>query len=105
MDDFEWVGSYADFIAQERPCGAAVRVADATMTPILYEADIVRVERRESTEDDVICVQIAGSHVFGYRSGNTLHRLTGPDLQLTGNEHIVGVVTAVIDRDLTTRRR
>jgi hypothetical protein len=67
--------------------------------------DIVQVERREATADDVICVQMAGSHLFGYRSANTLHRLAGPDVQLNGNEHVVGVVTAVIDRDLTKPRR
>jgi hypothetical protein len=104
MNDFDWIGSYAEFIAQERPRGAAVRVADRTMEPVLYEDDIVQVERREATEDDVICVQVGGGHVFGYRTANVLQRLNGPDVPLTGNEHVVGVATAVIDRDLRQRR-
>jgi hypothetical protein len=104
MNDFDVIGSFAEFIAQERARGAAVRVADGTMEPVLYEDDIGQVERREATEDDVICVQIGGAHVFGYRTGNMLRRLKGPDVPLTGNEHVVGVATAVIDRDLSQRR-
>ena len=91
--------SYADFLAEEEARGAAVRVPDGAMEPILFEDDAVGVERREAMEDDLICMQVDG------RTANTLHRLQGPDLALAGNEHVVGVATAVIDRDLRQRRR
>jgi signal peptidase I len=106
MNDFEWVGSYADFLAEEEAQGgAAVRVSDGTMEPVLFEGDIVRVEKLEATEDDVICVQVGNGHVFGYRTANALRRLQGPDVPLAGNEHVVGVATAVIDREVKPRRR
>jgi hypothetical protein len=103
-DDFEWEGSYADFIAGEEARGAAVRVPDGTMEPVLFADDVVRVEKREATEDDVICVQIGDGHIFGYMVANALHRLHGPDIPLAGNEHVVGVATAVIDREVRPRR-
>lgn len=101
MDDFEFVGSYAEFIASEQRCGAAIRVLDATMEPLLYADDVVHVEQREAREDDVLCVQMAGTHLFGFLRDNILQRLNGPDMLLPPTVHVVGVVTAVIDRDLT----
>jgi hypothetical protein len=105
MNDFEFVGSYADFLAKEEARGAAVRVPDGAMEPVLFKDDVVRVEKLEATEDDVICVQVGNGHVFGYRTANALRRLHGPDIPLTGNEHVVGVATVVIDRELKPRRQ
>jgi hypothetical protein len=105
VNDFDWVGSYADFLAEEEARGgAAITVTDGAMEPVLYKDDVVRVEKREATEDDVICVQIGKGHVFGYRTANALMRHHGPDIPLTGNEHVVGVATAVIDREVKPRR-
>jgi hypothetical protein len=105
MNDFEFVGSYADFLAKEETRGAAVRVPDGAMEPVLLKDDIVRIEKREATKDDVVCVQVGNGHAFGYRTANTLHRLHGPDILLAGNEHVVGVATEVIDREVKPRRR
>ena len=105
MGDFELVGSFEEFLASEEPRGGAgVRVQDATMEPVLYADDVVRVEKREAGEDDVLCVQVNGSCLFGYRSGNVLQRLNGPDVLLKGTEHVVGVATAVISREVRPRR-
>jgi hypothetical protein len=106
MSDFDWIGSYVAFLAEEEARGgAAVRVADRAMEPVLFKDDVVRVEKLEATEDDVICVQVGKGHVFGYRTSNALRRLHGPDIPLTGNEHVVGVATVVIDREVKPRRR
>jgi hypothetical protein len=106
MNDFERVGSYADFLAEEEARGgAAVVVPDGAMEPVLFKDDVVRVEKLEAAADDVICVQVGNCHVFGYRTANTLRRLHGPDIPLTGNEHVVGVATEVIDREIRPRRR
>lgn len=105
MNDFEVLGSYEDWLAQQAERGAAVRVPDGAMEPVLYAEDIVRVEKRKITDGDLLCVQIDGKHVFGYRRGAVLERLKTADVPLVGTEHIVGVVTAVIDRDLLKRPR
>jgi len=105
MNDFEVLGSYEDYIAQEDARGAALRVPDDSMKPVLYAEDIVRVEKQDADEGDLLCVQVDGKHVFGYRRGTVLERLNAADVPLVGTEHVVGVVTAVIDRDLLTRRR
>jgi len=88
MDDFEILGPYEDHIAQEDARGAAVRVPDDSMEPVLHAEDIVRVEKQDADEDDLLCVQVDGKHVFGYRRGAVLKRFT-----------------AVIDRDLLARRQ
>jgi len=105
MNDFEILGSYEDWLAQQAERGAAVRVPDGAMEPVLYAEDTVRVEKREITEGDLLCVQVHGKHVFGYRRGAVLERLKAADVPLVGTEHIVGVVTAVIARDLLKRPR
>jgi len=104
MNDFEILGSYEDYLAQEKARGAAVRVPDDSMEPVLHAEDIVRVEKEDADENDLLCVQVDGKHVFGYRRGAVLERLNAANVPLVGTGHIVGVVTAVIDRDLLTRR-
>ena len=102
--DFEVVGSYADFLRGEER-GAAVRVEEVTMMPVLYPDDIVRVEKREPEEGDVICAQVDGRHVFGYLAGDALEQLHGLPIPRREIQHVLGVVTAVIDRDINVPRR
>jgi hypothetical protein len=108
MDDSKLFGiSYEEFLASEEARGAAVRVEDATMAPVLKPGDLVRVEKREADEGDVLCVQVNGRCRFGHRnrSGKLLQPLNGPDVLLKGTEHVVGVVTSIIDRAVRPRRR
>ncbi len=102
--DFEVVGSYADFLRCEER-GAAVRVEEVTMMPVLYQDDIVRVEKREPKEGDVVCAQVDGRHVFRYLADDVLEQLHGLPIPRREIQHILGVVTAVIDRDINVSRR
>lgn len=99
-DEFDDLGSYEDWLAQQDDKGAAIRVTDSTMEPQLYADDIVRVEKRTAEDGDCVCLRINGAYYFGYRVGDVLERDNGPGLLLAGGEHEMGVVTAVIDRDL-----
>jgi hypothetical protein len=75
------------------------------MLPVLYPDDIVRVEKREPEEGDVICAQVDGRHVFGYLTGDALEQLHGLPIPRREIQHVLGVVTAVIDRDINVPRR
>jgi hypothetical protein len=104
MNDFEWEGSFAAFIAREKSRGTAVRVSDKTMEPVLMKDDMVRVEKKPPAEGTIVCVQVGDTYVFGYFEGNLLERENGPAVRLVGTERVLGVVTAVVDRDLRQRR-
>jgi signal peptidase I len=103
-DEFEILGSYADYIAREVLRGGAIRVTDSTMEPTLFENDVVKVEKRAPVEGEVLCVRINRASVFGFYYGDVLQRENGPDVKLSGKEDFMGVVTTVIDRDLQTQR-
>lgn len=92
------LGPLEAFIAREDLRGAAVQVPDDAMSPVLFQGDVVRVEKREPEEDEVICVQVGGAHVFGYRTSDGLEQENGVRIPAARIEHIVGVATAVIDR-------
>ncbi|HKS21835.1 MAG TPA: hypothetical protein VJZ76_03470 [Thermoanaerobaculia bacterium] len=102
--DFEVVGSYEAFLRGEDR-GAAVRVTEGTMMPVLYPDDIVRVEKRAPAEGDVVCAHVDGRHVFGYLAGDALEQLHGLPIPRRAIQRILGVVTAVIDRDIDVPRR
>ena len=104
-NDFDYLGSFADFLAEEETVpGAAIQVTDATMEPVLYKDDIVKVQKRDAEEGEVVCLRIDREYFFGYRVGDILERENGPDLPLTGTEHMMGVAISVIDREVRPRR-
>jgi hypothetical protein len=104
VDEPDWLGTFAAYLDREEARGTAVRVRDSTMQPVLYADDFVRVEQRAAGEDDIVCMQVRGQRIFGYRRADTLHRLNAADVRLNGGEQVLGVVTAVIVRDLTRRQ-
>lgn len=103
-DDCDALEPYEAFLRGEEERGAAVRVSEGTMVPALYPGDVVRIEKRVPEEGDVVCAQVAGRHVFGYLAGDVLEPLHGPPIPRRDIQHVLGVATAVIDRDLTVPR-